>query len=220
MPPPTDVIRKNNRVYIAQVFNEPTLYDLENDYSHIPTLNEENLTRLYIGLGISGFMVKELIRPNPEGIKEFYNSISSQPLLFDRLSEINFESSEDELNMRVAIAQRNPDQTARTNMLRFCMGVYLISEDDGITNGVAKIKESVGAALVDAFKESLKGSVDNRAAHIATLRALGVSGVDAEIMWAESLTDISLAGALPMRSEEIVDILRPIHIRAHHKRDS
>ncbi len=207
-PPEAFSSRRYGENKIILAYNEATVSDIANELSHIPEISEDDIRRMYVGLGVVSLSLKELIKPTSDGIGKFYDTLALKDRLLDLPKKLDFEKRENELNLRQALLVRTPDQTARTNVLRLCMGLYLFIdeyEDD------APIPiHSVNSRIVESFRQGLDMTLSGRSVYIATLKAFGKLRNEAEQMWSESVSDLQLAGAMPMELDEIMETLKPI----------
>lgn len=207
-PPEAFTSRRYGENKIILAYNEATVSDITNELSHIPEISEDDIRRMYVGLGVVSLSLKELIKPTTDGIGKFYDTLALKDRLLDLPKKLDISTRENELSLRQALLIRTPDQTARTNVLRLCMGLYLFIDeyDDDTLMPI----HSTNSRIVESFRQGLDSTLNGRSVYIATLKAFGKLRHEAEQMWAESVSDLQLAGAMPMELDEIIETLKPI----------
>ncbi len=216
LPPLSEWVRQAGEKRLRIYYNEPTIDHLEIDLAHIEGVDEEVIDRLYIGVAVAGFITEEIVKPTALGINIFYDKLTNEDSLLRRLGDIDYENDTDILSVEFAIRDRNPDQMARTNVLRLCLGLYLYSDVEGSHTQVGATEEldNFRHPLSEAFQDGLRLSLGGKQTYVSAMKAFGHDEITAEHMWGESLSDMRIAGAFPMAPDEIMDVLSSINQRS------
>ncbi len=232
LPPIVDISRRfGEKNKILLYFHEPTIsYELADLKYYDGTISDKDIERLYIGLGVARFIFKELTdlaSKREEVIKNLYDKMASNNHLFHAINSLSSRldecgcgeceslRSDAATHLKDAVMRRSDGDTVKTNLLRFCFGVYFMSLDSAETkvrNGNSIIHKFMEAAVV-----SLDSAVAGRDSYIKLQQSLLNNAASLpgaiEDRWAETISDYVLAAALPMNAEEISDILSLVNYR-------
>lgn len=211
IPPLVENVRGKGRPARTIYFDLPTYEDLCDHFTNPPRVTNQDVARLYLGTGVISSILQERVAPeDTEQVEQFWEIMRDhQPLdeAVDKAAE--FDTATKSI-LKNALMHYREDRMARTNAMRFALGLLFMQSEEPLSNksSASDISFSYETRLTDESRSGLLVMLRNRPVYKRILLTLGNTPEGADRVFADHISDLHLAACFPMRWDELRKILQ------------
>lgn len=183
----------------------PTVEDLADDFASPEGLSQEDILRLYVGMGIGSMLIVNSLRPTRirnkfEKMENFFATLSRSQGIYARSMESRVFKSLQADEAASMISTDGHDQTARVNALRLQTGMFVEVQPDP-----KKMRQKV----TKTFEDGLEALFEGKELYVATLGLFNVGEQQAKKHHTNTVETL-MGLAFPMTRRETRDTLNLI----------
>ena len=197
---PAKIKEPKGKKTLEVTYDPDTVADLGHYYLfNDPDESEQDLQTLYLGAGLANHLIARRLSPI-SAIQDDFLIYMTQPAgFFNEAMESGLVRENDNFEIiRQIIANEDDERFAHINGLRLAFGATYVINGPEFT-----------ARMKRVFFSQLMASFDGRSEYIASLsRFFQKDAEEAAYYFIQHISDIELAGALPMGAKQVEHIVR------------